>query len=115
MRLILVRHGSRERGKPDSSQRLTAAGEKEVETLERLFAAMEITPTRCFASRFTHAETTANHLWPDNRHAKGPALLSSLTPRDSRPIGDFVQEVQENMNSATIADDETVLVVGHEP
>src|ERR1051326_536921 len=115
MRLILVRHGKRERSRDreDRDQELSADGAADIDKLIVVLRALGIAPTACYSSEYLHARVTAELL----RDAlAGPTVdivtLPCLTPHsNSEGILAFLAQAR----AERFHKDDVILIVGHEP
>jgi phosphohistidine phosphatase SixA len=114
MKLLFIRHGSRERkaGVRDAAQPLKREGKAEVYRLSGVLTQVCDEPTKCFSSKYTHANDAARLLL-DARglHQLQVVELDSLTPGSALDgIGAFLGETQSHIKAGDVA-----MVVGHEP
>jgi phosphohistidine phosphatase len=112
MQLLLIRHGSRERGSPDSDKPLTDRGREEVEGLARVLRELSVVPARYVTSTKCHSYETAKRLHEAtsaNTVARIARIDELNTTRPPLDVFDAVKKVQ--------ALDETGItaLVGHEP
>jgi phosphohistidine phosphatase SixA/phage shock protein PspC (stress-responsive transcriptional regulator) len=114
MKLLFVRHGSRERNPSvtDANQPLRAEGRTEIANLAHILDEVGDTPTKCFSSKYKHANEAARLVL--YARAAGPLQvveLESLTPNSSLDgISAFLAETR-----GAIDDGDVALIVGHEP
>jgi phosphohistidine phosphatase SixA len=115
MRVIFVRHGTRERrhGVADVDQGLTEQGRDEARQLAALLQAIRVTPTHYFSSRYSHAKQTALLLQELLSPTPGGVReLACLTPHDpTQGIIDFASQA----DIPELDPGSNIAVVGHEP
>jgi phosphohistidine phosphatase SixA len=114
MRLILVRHGTRDRVENDPVDPLSALGRAQVGKLADALSARSVAITRCFSSDRLHATQTAQILL--DRLAGGGAIdvvkVQSLIPHaGAATLGEFLQLA----GATTFGGGEDILVVAHKP
>jgi phosphohistidine phosphatase len=112
MQLLLIRHGSRECGSPDSDKPLTDRGREEVEGLARVLRELSVVPACYVTSTKCHSYETAKRLH-EATSANTIARIAQIDELDTtRPpldVFDAVKKVE------ALDETEITALVGHEP
>lgn len=118
MRIILMRHGTKDRssGARDEHMPLSEEGKKETEQRANLLLKLGLRPDLYFTSHFQHAEDTAKLLADQlgDGAAENIKKLCALTPHSrTETFEEIIEEarsVQTDLSTAKL-----VVFVGHEP
>jgi phosphohistidine phosphatase len=112
MQLLLIRHGSRERGSPDRDKPLTDPGREEVKGLARALRELSVVPARYVTSTKCHSYETAERLHKAIS-ANTAARIAQIDELDTRrpplDVFDAVKKV------GALDETEITALVGHEP
>lgn len=116
LRIVLVRHGERDRDAPDALAGLTPYGKKGAQDLAAHLRRIGIFPQHCFTSSLAHARQTAEILVGPPQGDQGSITETEmLTPGSAEnlfTIENLVEHAYRNevqLNSGT-----TIALVGHE-
>jgi phosphohistidine phosphatase SixA len=119
VKILLIRHGSREHSGEDADAALAASGRKQMHQVADLLKRLELLPSIYLSSHFRHAGESASLLAKEvSTTSKGPvpAILSlcSLTPHSPTSLLEEIIDESQAMHFKWQATD-VIVVVGHEP